>query len=67
MPLSQLVMYNRKLRKVIWEGEVIVINLTSSPSSNTENTNWQQLTMPKMENGIYQINTILLFASIWGQ
>lgn len=67
MPLSQLVMYNRKLRKVIWEEEVIVINLTSSPSSNTENTNWQQLLMPKMENGIYQINTILLFASIWGQ
>lgn len=67
MPLSQLVMYNRKLRKVIWEEEVIVTNLTSSPSSNTENTNWQQLLMPKMENGIYQINTILLFASIWGQ
>lgn len=58
MPLSQLVIYNRKLRKVIWEGEVIVINLTSSFSCNAENTNWQQLLMPKMENGIYQVKTI---------
>lgn len=34
-------MCNRKLRKITWEGEVIIINLTLSPSCNAENTNCQ--------------------------
>ena len=39
MPANLAIMYNKKLRKIIWEGEVFIINLTSSPSCNTESTN----------------------------
>ena len=39
MPANLAIMYNKKLRKIIWEGEVFIINLTSSPSYNIESTN----------------------------
>lgn len=45
------------MRNVTWEGEVIVINLTSFPSCNLENTNCQQSVMPRMETRIIPIKS----------
>lgn len=67
MPISQLVKCHRKLGKITWNREFTVINITSFPLYNAENTNCQQSFMLKMENGINQINTNLLFATIWDQ
>ena len=61
MPANLAIMYNKKLRKIIWEGEVFIINLTSSPSCNTESTNLSTGSVPKMENGINQIHSSAIF------